>query len=55
LCFSKEEKLSPLDLAGSHLSNEASIVFLTYFENNFCILEKVFEGKLLKNKIEAER
>lgn len=51
MCFNKDDQTA-LDVAGSHLSNEASIVILTFFEKNFNIIEKVFLGnRLQRNKI----
>lgn len=37
--------LTPLDLAGAHQSNEAALVILHYFEENFPLIQSVFHGK----------
>ena len=49
-----KDGLTPLDVAADHSSNEAAIVLLNFFEKHFNIIEKVFLGNKMKNKIQID-
>ena len=38
-----KEGLTPLDIAGSHGSNESALIFMLFFQMNFDIVVNVFK------------